>query len=98
MERVDIGEYESGDLVPELVIECKADVPGNVSWTVSRHSMDDGAVRLLVFIQNYGSQAETVHIRQASWREPGAVDPRHPRVWLPCKNTPSPVVAVGCCR
>ncbi|GAA3894254.1 hypothetical protein GCM10023084_53860 [Streptomyces lacrimifluminis] len=65
--RIVIGEYEAEELVPRLAIsfESKQYVPkDNVQWVVSHPVLEDGSIRVVVFVVNYSAHDVTVNVYQ----------------------------------
>jgi hypothetical protein len=63
MGTVDLGEFEDAQLLPRL--SYRYDPPGasaDVATHETRQVMEDGAVRLVVHLQNFGAQAVRVTI------------------------------------
>lgn len=60
MRRLDVGEYETEELVPKLTVEHDADGWDLVEWIENQRIMEDGSLRLFLVIQNFSDQSVTV--------------------------------------
>ncbi|WP_314410142.1 hypothetical protein [Streptomyces sp. DSM 40484] len=66
-DRIPVGEYETKELIPKLVISYQSKgwvTKGDVQWVVSRPVMEDGSVRVVVFVENYSAHDVTVNVHQ----------------------------------
>lgn len=65
--RIPIGEYETKELIPKLVISYESKgwvTKGDVQWVVSHPVMEDGSIRVIVFVENYSAHDVTVNVHQ----------------------------------
>ncbi|MFI9175974.1 hypothetical protein [Streptomyces lincolnensis] len=66
-DRIFVGEYEADELVPKLIVSYQTKgwvTKDDVQWVVSRPVMEDGSVRVVVFVENYSAHDVTVNVRQ----------------------------------
>lgn len=66
-DRIVVGEYETKELIPRLDISYESEgwVPkDDVQWVESHLVLEDGSVRVVVFVTNYSAHAVTLNVRQ----------------------------------
>lgn len=64
METVDLGEFENTQLIPHLSFTYTPATSADVTPQVVRSTVEDGGVRVVVHLQNFGSQPVTVAISE----------------------------------
>ena len=66
MQRLDLGEYESAELIPRLIYKLTPDEPESLAANEVIIEQQGGGLRLALHLENYGDHAITVRVLEAS--------------------------------
>lgn len=65
MERLDLGEYESEELIPRLIYKLTPEEPESLAANEAVIEQQGGGLRLALHLENYSDHAVTVRVLEA---------------------------------